>query len=96
MKHDAFVEEREWRMYIRRNDRDVSNISFVARSSAISGYIHLPLFAPGFPVTLPLQEVLVGPSRNQALSCAAIDALLIQKNHAGVRAAPSRIPLRSL
>jgi len=86
MKHAAFREESEWRIYRRRVDGDTSGIEFVSRNSMITGHITFDLRRPaGIGITLlPISRVLVGPGRHVSLSRAAIAAMLAQQGYADV------------
>ena len=95
-KDAAFAEECEWRIYTRGPGDHVPSIKFLSRQSTISQYVNLPLSLDDKKQVLPLFEIIVGPSRNQDLSCASIRAMLEQRGYPNPQILPSAVPFRSL
>jgi hypothetical protein len=92
LKNASFREEREWRIFTHKRRQDVSEIKFSARLTGLSQYVEFPISEPAGQ--LPLQEILVGPSRDQVATSAAVENLLLQLGYANVAVIPSSVPLR--
>lgn len=92
-KHEAFHEEREWRLVL--NTPDTSRIHFVAKRTMISGYIPILLKTPDTGGMMPLTGVMVGPSPSAHLSKAAVRARSQQLGYQQLTVTESAAPFRT-
>ncbi len=101
IKHDAFKEEREWRLMY----RDITQVEdsltrqFRTGPRGIIPYVSFPLRdlhqrVAGDDADMPLVAVRVGPTAQEDLSVRGMDYLLADHGF-GCRAQTSRIPLRA-
>jgi hypothetical protein len=87
LKHNAFNEEREWRIAI--FDVPEGSVRFRARKSMIVPYVEFDL-GNGRPVWPLIQRVVAGPSPHQAETIAALKKMMGQQ----VAVERSSIPYR--
>jgi len=93
LKDASFSEEKEWRLILLQND--IYKRRFRMGKSFVTPYLEIDLLEkPGSPGSMPLDEVIIGPTPNPDLSTLSIRMLLESQ---GVKAQTrlSTVPFRS-
>jgi len=99
IKHEAFEAEKEWRLIKRLVVDDVPNMEYLQRQSMLSR--HLPLvFMPPKGATwrrLPIEEIMVGPSRHKGPSRVTVGDILLTYGYAAadIRRTESNAPYQA-
>ena len=94
LKDPSFKEEREWRAVRHTPIASMAGLAFRASASMIIPYMTFPLSDDKHP--LEFDQILVGPSPNQALARQAVADLLIRHDIRVRSLTLSRIPVRRL
>lgn len=94
LKHAGFSEEAEVRLHLFLSEQEMTqHVQFRATELGVVPYIPVPLAQDG--ERLPLREVIVGPSPNQAEAEMAVRQLLARYGYGDeVAVRRSRVPLR--
>lgn len=97
-KHEAFAEEREWRLCYHRHEKPMRHQRFRVSKSMLVPYIAADLNltlqkAPAVDGSF-IEEVIVGPSANMELTAKAVEQFLLAEGHAGVPVRLSGVPYR--
>lgn len=74
IKHPKFLEEQEWRLVRQLRPNEHSKLKYRSKSTMISR--HLPLKLGGQNNILPINKIIVGPSRNKNVSRISVGDLL--------------------
>jgi hypothetical protein len=97
IKHEAFRDEREWRIIYHLKVEDFPRMKFLQRTSMMTRHLPLPLRAAGemFKPLLPLMGVIVGPTSLVYQSQIAVNTLLRSRGYptaisAGITSLPYR------
>ena len=99
-KHDAFKEEREWRLSFQRHEKPMRHQQFRAGKSTLIPYIEAelnkginnePLVQDGESW---INEIVIGPSVNTTLTAMSVKQFLLANDLADVQIAASEIPYR--
>jgi hypothetical protein len=94
LKHQKFAEEKEWRiMAVLQADHISSAMKFRAAGSMVVPYIEVPLPLEG--ESLVINEIIVGPTTEGALSAASIEMLLKSRKVVCSAVKCSTIPYRT-
>jgi hypothetical protein len=92
-KSNTFSEEKEWRLVLTQNDP--SKFKFRSGQSMITPYIEVNLLAdPDEPESMPLSEVIIGPTPHHDLAKLAVQTLL-ESQYLRAWITLSDIPFRS-
>jgi hypothetical protein len=89
-KHNAFVDEQEWRYVVQRGDRS-PDVRFRRKDNVIVPYVELG----SNETKLPIKRVLVGPGKEPELTRKSIEMLLGHFGYDGVRVRVSKVPFRT-
>ena len=98
VKDPAFKTENEYRIIHRFNGYEMAKLRFRQKQSLMS--LHLPLlFPPPASATshsnmLPIQEIMVGPSRHKEVSRVSVELFMRQKGYFAVPVTVSTIPFQ--
>lgn len=99
LKHPAFAVEREWRLLRRLRAVDRRDMRYRQRGSLLARHLPLHLEHPLVPNSdlMPLQEIVVGPSRHAQVGIVGVGDLLLTHGYAegGVRVSASLIPFQA-
>ena len=97
LKHDAFSEEKEWRL-IGTLKAAGRRLKFRSGRTTVIPYYEFELTAEkDSKGTLPVKSIIVGPTPNEAQALQAVRTLLKQKRMPDqVEVVPSRIPYREI
>ena len=83
LKHDAFRDEKEWRLIRRFGDADIPRMQFVQRQQVLSRHLPLEFAVPdGSVAPLPIAAITVGPSRHKQISLIGVGDLLRKSGYA--------------
>ncbi len=92
VKHEAFREEREWRVAV--TPKDEQPIQVRASNEGLIPYVEISV--PDGPYFLPIAEIMVGPSSRQELNVLAINTLLKNRGYpASIQVRSSKVPFRT-
>ncbi len=91
IKHDAFQEEREWRLIVNR-PRDPNKIAFRTRDNVLVPYVKLG----EKDKPLPIGRVIIGPGKDMDLTEQSVRMFLgMQPHYLGVKVEKSAVPFRT-
>lgn len=81
MKNKSFEDEAEWRIVCRASRSEEANLKFRPRENMISRHVPQTYLRPDNTNLLPIQSVLVGPSRYQDISSESVRLQLASKGY---------------
>jgi len=84
LKHPAFRDEREWRIFHPLQATDRPHMQYRQRRTLMSRHLPLRLFRPGVPddpKLMPIIEIMVGPSRHKNVSRISVGDLLLTQGY---------------
>jgi len=93
LKDLAFMEEREWRLILPMYGVGHPSIRYRAGRTLLVPYVPLTLAAD--KQTLPIREVVVGPTAHHQLEAQAVLGLLVRVGAASTAVRQSRVPYRT-
>ncbi len=95
-KHNAFAEEKEWRLVFEfTRDKHVMDLKFRGNKGAPLPYVEQPLDNDTELPSLPLVEVILGPTLHPELTKKSLHLLLEKNNYDHVEVRGSDTPLRA-
>jgi hypothetical protein len=89
-KHNAFVDEQEWRYVVQRSGLS-PDVEFRRKDNVIVPYVALG----SRDSKLPIKRVLVGPGKEPELTRKSIEMLLDHYGYEGVTTRVSKVPFRT-
>jgi len=98
-KHEAFQEEKEWRVVMMKPHKPMPHQRFRPGKSTLIPYIEVELNRALNYAPLPdyfIKEVVICPTLHKALSKEAVQNLFVSKGHSEVEVRLSSIPYRTL
>jgi hypothetical protein len=100
IKHPAFKDEEEWRIFHPLRDTDPPHMVYRQKRTLMSRHLPLRFFRPGVsddPKLMPVTEIMVGPSRHKNVSRVSVgDLMRTQGYGASFNVTMSDVPFQEM